>query len=285
MGRVQTGEDKSKAADDSTKSEDTSTEEEDTSTNNSSNENDGEENSDSGEESEESDSDNVEDITKAALSDPSKLPANLRPFAKKLQAIFTKKMQEASQYKIKAGGLDKLAADPRFQKWYREEILNLGGGNKKSSRSKEDNNSDDDEDDDTPAWAKKFQAKVESIESRLNQKDQELFAKEDKIEADAFRKKNPDWKLYKDKMAELQEENPKLSYQKLYLLAKDELGELEEEEDSEEEVKNKKKTNSMKPSKSAGADGKGSQKPAKKGVMGAYELAKQMLAGGKIKGR
>jgi len=238
--------------------------------------------------------DKVDDITKLAFSDPKKLPAELRPYAKKLQAIFSKRMTEATQSITKSRAFDRLAANPAFVEWYQENYQ--GEGKKKQTRQNANNDSDDDDSDDTPNWAKKLNSRLDNIESKFNRRDELDYLEKDKAQAEVFKKAHPDYKLYLDKMNELHEEYPKMSYERLYVLAKTELGDLDEEveddsdndEDESEKPNKKRPRNVMKPNRSAAGDAPIDRKNnQKKGVQGAYLLAKNMLAraGNRLKGR
>jgi hypothetical protein len=273
-------EDKSKESSDSDNKEEkedksSKKEEEDTSDDNSSEEDNEEEDSEE-EDSEELDD---EDITKMALTNPNKLPKKLRGYAKKLQAVFTRRMQEASSSVTKAKAFERLAANPEFLEWVEEQ--KNGGSKKSKSRASEDDSDDDSDDEDSPltmkALDKILDKKLSKLTESISAKEQADLDKEQRIEANKFKKDYPDWHLYKDSIIELMDDNPRLSYVQAYKLAKDE---AEENEDGvkgkSKKMEDKKKANSNKPNRMGASDSDGKKKV--KGVKGAFLLAKEMLA-------
>lgn len=242
--------DKDASADTSGNDADTSEDTEDTPDDNEESDDSNEDVDGDGEES-----DAEDDISNKYFTDPNSLPKELRGAFKKMQGVFTRKMQNASVVIKQAQAFNLLRENPEFQKWVEQQSNgNKGGGTNKSS---------DANDDDTPLTKKDLEAFMKSFTNR--QAIQEQF----KAEATAFKKDYPDWEIYKDEMKSIMEDNPRLSYVQAYKLAR-------ADEDAEETNKRltatKKRANVNKPNRI------GAKQPVKKGKMSlldAFNLAKK----------
>lgn len=250
---------------DETASTDTETEETDSSVEDKS--------STEGSEGDES-TDDEEDISKIYFQNPDSLDPKLRGAFKKMQAVFTKKMQEAALGVKKASAFDQLVLDPEFREWMEERHNRANGKapSKRSTRSDDDDDSSDDDDDDTPMTRKALRAELQGIFKSIAQEGSKKEQMESmRAEAAQFKKDNPDWKIYEEPMMALIERHPTLSYQDAYDLAV--------REDSKEERKrlsteSKKKANINKPSRTTG---KTTEKKGKMSVREAFDQAKKSL--------
>lgn len=242
--------------------EDTSTEESESTDTSSSEE--------SNEDSNESDGD--EDISKIYFTDPESLDPKLRGAFKKMQGIFTKKMQEATLGAKKARAFDVLITDPEFQKFMEERNERANGNTSKKTSRRTEDNSEDEEDDDTPmtrsAFRKEFQAMLNGMAQEGNRKEQAAAMK---AEADQFKKDNPDWEIYKEPMMAIIERHPTLSYQDAYDLATREDNKQASRKESNE---TKKRANINKPTK---VTGKTVEKKGRMSVDQAFKMAKKAL--------
>lgn len=216
--------------------------------------------------------DSQNDLVKLAFTNPNKLPKELVPYAKKLQAIATRKIQEASRSTKKAEAFDQLVQDPEFRNWIEQR---QAGITKKTTSSKNNNsdNSEDDEDENTPVTRGSLQKVVEAALNKamspmLNQqRDNQIQA-----ELKSLAKRHPDWEMYREDMAKVINKNPNLSLLEAYKLAS-----MDDDSEDEDVIKTKKNANVSKPSKS-GVAGDIKKKPEKaKTVSDAYALAKKML--------
>lgn len=219
--------------------------------------------------------DDEEDISKIYFTDPDSLDPKLRGAFKKMQGVFTKKMQEAALGIKKASAFDQLVLDPEFRAWMEERHNRANGkisSTKKSSREDDDDSSDDGDDDDTPMTRKALRAELEdmfkSIAQEGNKKEQ---AEAMKAEAAQFKKDNPDWEIYKEPMMSLIERHPTLSYQDAYDLA---VREDTKKANQKETIETKKRANINKPNK---VTGKTTEKKGKMSVREAFDQAKKSL--------
>ena len=216
-------------------------------------------------------SDDSEDITKQYFTDPDSLDPKLKGAFKKMQGVFTKKMQEATLGIKKASAFDQLVLDPEFRAWM-EERHNRATGKSTSKKTSDDTEDDDSEDDDTPmtkaAFRKEFQNMLKGIEQEGTQKEQ---AENMKAEAAQFKKDNPDWEIYKEPIMSLIERHPTLSYQDAYDLA---VREDTKKANKKETIETKKRANINKPNK---VTGKTTEKKGKMTVREAFELSKKSL--------
>ncbi|SRR6266496_6605205 len=220
----------------------------------------------------EEDSDDSEDITKQYFTNPDSLDPKLRGAFKKMQGLFTKRMQEATLGIKKASAFDQLVLDPEFRAWM-EERHNKSIGDKSSRKSsKEDDDEDDDENDDTPMTRKALRAELQGLFKNIAQEGtKKEQAEAMKSEAVQFKKDNPDWEIYKDSILSIIEKHPTLSYQDAYDLA---TKEDSKKESKKETMETKKRANINKPNK---VTGKTTEKKGKMSVKEAFDQAKKSL--------
>lgn len=206
------------------------------------------------------DDEDSEDISKKYFTDPDSLPKELRGAFKKMQAVYTRRMQEASLGARKAKAFDQLVLDPEFRQWM-ETRKNAA---LKGSRKVNENNEDEDEDEDTPITKKSLRAELSKIQSVLVKDKQEEKLRE---EAKQFKKDNPDWEIYKDEILEIMENHPTMGYQDAYDYAK-------YKSSADTSVERKRKANINKPSRTTGKE---IHKKGKMTVQQAFEEAKRKL--------
>jgi hypothetical protein len=213
-----------------------------------------------------------EDITKIYFTNPDSLDPKLRGAYKKMQGVFTKKMQEAALGIKKASAFDQLVLDPEFRAWMEERHNRVNGKVTSKKTSREEDDSEDDDEDDTPMTRKALRAELEGVFKNIaqegNKKEQ---AEAMRQEAAQFKKDNPDWEIFKDPIMNLIERHPTLSYQDAYDLA---VREENKKENREETMKTKKRANINKPSKTTG---KTTERKGKMTVREAFDLAKKSL--------
>ena len=218
-------------------------------------------------------SDGDEDISKIYFTDPDSLDPKLRGAFKKMQGVFTKKMQEATLGIKKASAFDQLVLDPEFRAWMEERHNRANGkvSSKKSSRESDDSD-DDNEDDDTPMTRKALRAELEGLFKNIAQEgSKKEQAEAMRAEASQFKKDNPDWEIYKEPMMALIERHPTLSYQDAYDLA---VREDNKKANAKDTMETKKRANINKPNK---VTGKTPEKKGKMTVREAFDQAKKSL--------
>jgi hypothetical protein len=217
-------------------------------------------------------SDDDEDITKQYFTDPESLDPKLRGAFKKMQGMFTKRMQEATTGIKKAQAFDQLVLDPEFRAWMEERHNKVSGKASSRKSSNDDSEDDDTEDDDTPITRKGLQKELQKvfkgIKEEGSQKEQEVQMKQ---EAATFKKNNPDWEIYKDEILTIIERHPTLSYQDAYDLASKEDA---KKSDTKKTMEYKKKANINKPNRVVG---KTVEKKGKMSVTDAFNAAKKSL--------
>lgn len=107
------------------------------------------------EEEEDSDSDNEEEDEKGTLDksknfsdiDPKKIPKELQPHYRKMQAIFTRNNQRAVAVQRKAAAFDYLLEDPDFREFLEnKKAATVKSKTSKASRSNKEDDEEDDED-------------------------------------------------------------------------------------------------------------------------------------------
>jgi hypothetical protein len=156
-------------------------------------------------------------------------------------------MQEATAVVKQARQFQAIVNDPRFQAWAKS--LNE---NPKSTSS---NDTADDEAEDAPLTAKHLQKLEEKITSKMEERDraekQERYNRVMIKRANQFKKDNPDWKLYANRMDDILEDNPKLSYEDALFLAKKS---TMQKQNKMAILKSKKNAKSLKPTTSEGSD-------------------------------
>lgn len=221
------------------------------------------ESDDSEDESDDDDDEESEGIAKKYFTDPKSLDPKLRADFKKMQGIFTRKMQEIRQLKDEAEAFKVLVADPDFRKW--AEARRNGKVKKTANKGRADiDESDDDEvdEEDKPVTMK-------ALKSLLSESKQE---EEWRVETNRFKKSHPDWETYKPEILAILKRNPTLPLEDAYYLATRDIDETEKHTQS---VKSKKNASaSSKPNKTGGKE------PTKKGKMTieqAFDLAKKKL--------
>lgn len=252
---------------DPTKKEDTTTEDDTTSTDDDTTEEDSEDSTESTSDedttdAEEDDSEDEEDDSAKYFTDPKSIPKELRGAFKKMNGIFTRRMQGISGDKKKAEAFDRLIVDEEFQTWLDKRQQKLSKG--KTSSDNDDSETEDDDDDDKPLTRKD----LKKLFARQNQNAQiESINKQ----AAEFKKNNPGWVVYKEELGEVLEKHPTMSYEEAfeYVLAKD-----GNSDKKKEMLAKKKAANVMKPNKT------GAKEADKKGKMtfsDAFNLAKRSL--------
>lgn len=219
-------------------------------------------------------SDGEEDISKIYFTNPDSLDPKLKGAFKKMQGVFTKKMQEATLGIKKAAAFDQLVLDPEFRAWMEERHNRANGkvsSNKKSSREA-DTEDDDNEDDDTPMTRKALRAELQGIFKNIAQEgSKKEQAEAMRKEAADFKKNNPDWEIYKEPIMSLIERHPTLSYQDAYDLA---VREDSKKGNEKETIDKKKRANINKPNR---ITGKTTEKKGKMTVREAFDQAKKSL--------
>jgi hypothetical protein len=217
------------------------------------------------------DTDDSEDISKIYFTNPDSLDPKLKGAFKKMQGVFTKKMQEAALGVKKASAFDQLVLDPEFRAWM-EERHNRANGKTSSKKTSREEDDSDDEDDDTPMTRKALRAELEGLFKNIAQEGtKKEQAEAMRTEAAQFKKSNPDWEIYKEPMMALIERHPTLSYQDAYDLA---VREDNKKTSSKETNETKKRANINKPNK---VTGKTTEKKGKMTVREAFDLAKKSL--------
>ena len=218
-------------------------------------------------------SDGEEDISKIYFTDPDSLDPKLKGAFKKMQGVFTKKMQEAALGIKKASAFDQLVLDPEFRAWMEERHNRANGkiSSKKSSKETDDSE-DDNEDDDTPMTRKALRSELQNMFKSIAQEG----TKKEQVEAMhreavQFKKDNPDWEIYKEPIMSLIERHPTLSYQDAYDLA---VREDNKKSSTKETIEAKKRANINKPNK---VTGKTTEKKGKMTVKEAFDQAKKSL--------
>lgn len=214
--------------------------------------------------------DDSEDITKQYFTDPESLDPKLRGAFKKMQGIFTKKMQEATTGIKKAQAFDQLILDPEFRAWMEERHNRVNGKTTSRKTSKDTDEDNTDEDDDAPMTRSALRKELQNLFKGIEKKGgEEQQARAMKAEAEQFKTDNPDWQIYSDAIMGIIEKHPTLSYQDAYDLA---VREDKKKDDTKETMERKKKANINKPNK---VTGKSTQKKGKMTVKEAFELAKK----------
>lgn len=220
--------------------------------------------------SKDEESDDDEDISKQYFTNPESLDPKLRGAFKKMQGIYTKKMQEASTGIKKAQAFDQLVLDPEFRAWMEEKHNKVNG--KDSSRKSKDDDEDDDEEDDTPitrkALRKELQGMFKGMKGEEESKQKDIAMKQ---EAAQFKKDNPDWEIYKEPILAAIEKHPSLNYQEAYdLVTRDDSKKV----DNKKSMESKKRANINKPNKVVG---KTVEKKGRMTVADAFNAAKKSL--------
>jgi len=184
-------------------SEDTDSEEEDSEEEEESDEEEGSEEEDSEEEGKKSGKKGKKESSEAAIqfADLSKLPKELQPYAKELQAKFTKKMQIASQ-KIKyAEAFEELLQLPSFQKWAKSQ--DFSGNEKPTRNGKQKDDSDD------PAF-EKFKSYLDErlapINEHFGRERQRSVEERNKADIADLEKNFPGWKNFEDDAEDIQKQ-------------------------------------------------------------------------------
>jgi hypothetical protein len=172
--------------------------------------------------------------------DPKKVPDELKPTFKAMQASFTRKMQVASKAVQKAQAFDELVANPEFQAW-------VASKNEAPSRKGRSAASDDDGDDgkDTPD----IEAMIErAVAKSLAPIVQGEHRKNAQNEWKSLLERYPQAENYKDEIQEELRSTPGIGYEKAFknVAFDDAVG--MGSESAIKSVASKKKANTSKPS-------------------------------------
>lgn len=258
--------DESENPTDEENSEDNS--EEDTSSESDDSEEDSEEENEEEDSEDSSDDEDEEDITDKYFADPSQFPKEVRGAFKRMQGIFTRKMQEMTAVTDKAEAFDELINDPRVRA-----IIN---GEPLPRDSEED---EDDDSEDKPVTKKDLERLLAQREEEARKKQIADYVKRERR---VFEKNNPDHPLYISDMRKLMRKNPYLSFQDAYDLVKSR-SKGRKAKITQEELDIRRRANSRKPSNT------GTKKIDKNekvdSVGGALAKAKRLLGWkGEVKG-
>lgn len=190
--------------------------------------------------------------------DPNKLPAELKPAFKKMQAAFTRSMQEASGVKKYASAYQALVADPGFRQWYEARV-----------KGRPVNTESDDTEDGDPDIANPMAQRLERLElaELQNQATSEFRA---------FATKHPEWENFRPQMEAAIEKFPMLGYEEVFKLVTYDDARKLGNRDAIGNLSRKKRANINKPSP-ANAGSLPSKAP--KTIQEAYLQAKKELAG------
>ena len=216
-----------------------------------------------GEEEDEEDEEET-DVTKQYFTDPNSLPKEVRGAFKKMQAVFTRKMQAASLVTKKAEAFDQLVMDQEFRNWMEERQT---GVKKTSKKSKSDDENEDD-DSDVPLTRKTLRSEITAALTPIFRDRQDSATRE---EADKFKKDNPGLEIYKDVMVDILSKHPTLSYEEAFDLASRDDRRVSSKKES---IDGKKKANISKPNKTGA---RGTEKKGKMTIREAFEAATKKL--------
>lgn len=154
-------------------------------------------------------SDSEDDISQRYFQDPASVPKELRGAFKKMQGVFTRRMQDISLKERKANALDALLMDPDI----RNVVEAKQRGESVAPSRKVSKNDDDEGDDDAPLTKKDLVAMFQQMTGKQRQEQQaQQFARE----AQEFKQNNPDWQIYATDLEEVLTKHPTLSYQEAY---------------------------------------------------------------------
>lgn len=222
--------------------------------------------SDDAEDKGDTDDSDGEDFEKKYFTDPKSVDPKLAASYKKMQGVFTKKMQEASGVVKEAKAFRELVVLPEFQQFMEDYKKGVIGNGRSKGDSKKD---DEDEDEDTPVTKKDLN---KLLAKRQQEDKQAEYDKRLANEFTQFKKNTPDWEIYKEPMKEILAENPNLSYEKAYYLAS-----MDDDSSSKKKdiMERKKRANVSKPNKT-GAKGE-AKKEGKKTIWDAFHEAKRTL--------
>jgi hypothetical protein len=163
------------------------------------------------EDSEEDDEEEEEDISQKYFTDPASLPKEVRGAFKKMQGIYTRKMQEASSVIDKAEAFDEMIKHPQ--------IRAIVEG--KPVQTKADEEEDEVYDDDKPLTKKTLVSLLDRvIEQKLAPDRKARMSQAVEQEVTEFKKNNPDWEIYKPVMRDILKNTPNLPLQDALDLAK-----------------------------------------------------------------
>ena len=146
--------------------------------------------------------------------DPKKVPDELKPHYKALQAKFTRKMQGLSLYERKARAFDELVANPEFRAW-------VEGRKEAPARKNGRVAARDDEDDDDAGEEGRKGPDIQSLVKKAVAEAvapllQSEYRKSAKAEWDALVEKYPQAENYRDEIREIMDEHPGMSYSKAF---------------------------------------------------------------------
>lgn len=163
---------------------------------------------------ESSDDSDEDDISQKYFTDPKSLPPELSKAFKKMQGIYTRKMQSASLSIEKADAFDKLMEVPQIR-------AIVEGKAPDNSRSSSDDDEDIEFSEDKPLTAKSLMQLLDQVlEKREAPRRQAEMQAQINREAEQFKKDYPDWVLYKEDIKSVLNRHSSLSYVEAYNLAK-----------------------------------------------------------------
>lgn len=215
----------------------------------------------SDESSDDSEDTEGEDEGASRFFDPNKLPPELKPVFKRMQAALTRKHQTFSAGIKKARAFDQLVQDPAFRAWYEGQ---------RTGRTAAAADSDDDSDGAPTSGDPRLLTRLEKLEMAAYQNQAAQEFKE-------FTSAHPDWENFKQEIHDAIEEKPHLTFEEAYkLVTYDEARRLGKK-DTIKDMGRKKKANTQKPG-SAGPSKNGPSRP--RTIQEAYELALEQAARG-----
>ena len=209
------------------------------------------------------DSDEEDDDSAENFIDPSKLPKEVQPHFKRMQASFTRKMQGLSKEAQKIEAMNMLMNDPEFRKWIEE----------RKNKTK-NNSSDTDEKEDSPVTKKALREEMEKAlaPTLQKQRDREL-----RQEAKIFKKRNPDWQIHYNMMNKVWDRYPNLSFQACLdqVKAIKARRAAKRNGNNHEEIEDKRNANVQRPNKHSARQGE--KKELFKTIRDAFEGAEKKL--------
>lgn len=228
-----------------------------------------EESEDSTEESTDESSDSEEKAPKAELFfDPKKLPEELKPTFKKMQASFTKRMQIASLSVKKAEAFDNLTKMPEFQTWLEQQQTGTTTTSRKDSKGEE---AEGEKSDSVRAIIREELTKIVGpVKAKVE--DREV-----REEFEQFQQDYPFYLNFEPQLKEVLTKRPNLTYEEaLSVVAFPELLKTFGKQINELHTTKKKANSTTKPNRSTVTE----SAPGKaKTITEAFALAKAQLAG------
>lgn len=158
--------------------------------------------------------------------DPNKVPAPLKGAWRKMQAAFTRSQQGRSLERRKAAAFDKLSQHPEVKKI----IFGRGEGEEEETPRGKGSSKNSDKD------SNLIKEVGRVVDERLKPLEQRERKKEVDEQFKQFKKRYPDYKVYKDEMAQLMERFPEASFEELYIISKHNVEKLEKGDGEEEDL-------------------------------------------------